>query len=310
MKIVLFFFILILLIMIYLKHKSINLNETFKNKTKFGVMWANTSNIGDDFQALAAINLLKKNNIHDYVLVNREELSDYDGEPIVLIMNGWYMHDITKFPPSNKITPIFISVYVGKEELVRQNRDYFKKHEPIGCRDLSTQKLFEKYDIKAYFSGCLTLCFDEHKKKNDSVYIVDLNGCNGGNLKNSSIRLTTHYDNVKYIKHDFFKKKSEVNDINFRLKKAKELLDKYRKAKIILTSRLHVALPCRAFNTDVKFIHQNYYKDKRFYGLTSILNGGNKNIENLDSKIDRRVINKFKININRKFSELINRYKN
>lgn len=65
-------------------------------------MWANTYNIGDDFQTLAAINLLKKNNIHDYSFINRENLINYNGPEVILIANGWYMHDLSKFPPSNK----------------------------------------------------------------------------------------------------------------------------------------------------------------------------------------------------------------
>jgi hypothetical protein len=299
-------FIIFIFILYFFIHK--NKIQHFSNRNvKFGVMWANTVNIGDDFQTLAAINLLKKNNIHEYIFINREKLSEYDGEPVVLIMNGWYMHDLSKFPPSNKITPIFISVYVEHEKLISQNIDYFKKHEPIGCRDLSTKKLFEKYDIKAYFSGCLTLCFDEHKQKGNKNYIVDLKGSNGGTLSNKDINLNTKINNLEYIEHNYFND-GEKNRLKYRLQEAEKILNKYRKANLILTSRLHVALPCRAFNTKVKFIHQNYYKDKRFKGLTEILNGGTRNINNIESNIDRRVINKFKRSINRKFSDLIKKH--
>ena len=36
-------------------------------------------------------------------------------------------------------------------------------------------RLLEKYDIKAYFTGCLTLFFDETTEKNNSKYAVDVN---------------------------------------------------------------------------------------------------------------------------------------
>ena len=306
-KVIILFLTLLILFFCLKKNKI----EYFRNKNvKFGVMWANTVNIGDDFQTLAAINLLKKNNIYDYDFVNREKLSEYDGEPLVLIMNGWYMHDITKFPPSDKITPIFISVYIDNKELVTKNLKYFKKHEPIGCRDISTKELFEKYGIKAYFSGCLTLCFDEHNKKENKNYIVDLKGSNGGNLNSNAINMKNKMKNVEYIKHNYFNTEIEKNNLEYRLKEAEKILDKYRKANLILTSRLHVALPCRAFNTNVKFIHQNYHKDKRFKGLTKILNGGTKNIENINDKIDRVIINNLKNDIESNFTKIINKYKN
>ena len=291
--------------------ESFQNNENYYNKKKFAVMWASTKNIGDDIQTLAAINLLKKNNITEYIYIDREKLSEYNGEPVVLIMNGWYMHDITKFPPSSKITPIFISVYINNEDIVKQNINYFKKYEPIGCRDIYTTNLFKKYNIKSYFSGCLTLTFDEYNKKNNKIYIVDLKGSNGGFLDEKLINLKLNFNknDIEYINHDlFFKTDNEIQDVNFRMEKANELINKYKKAKLILTSRLHCVLPSRAFNTNVKFIHKNYNTDKRFKGLDVIINGRVDNIENIPSTIDRSVINNFKESIKNKFKKLIQNF--
>ena len=54
---------------------------------------------------------------------------------------------------------------------------------------------------------------------------------------------------------------------------AELLLEKYKKAEIVITSRLHCILPCRAFNTNAIFIHKNYKSDPRFSGLKNIING-------------------------------------
>lgn len=43
-----------------------------------------------------------------------------------------------------------------------------KKYEPIGCRDISTQKFLEKNGINAYFSSCLTTTLDIDFAVNDS----------------------------------------------------------------------------------------------------------------------------------------------
>ena len=61
--------------------------------------------------------------------------------------------------------------------------------------------------------------------------------------------------------------------INDRLSMAEYLLNKYRTAEIVITTRLHCILPCRAFNTNAIFIHKNYKSDPRFSGLKNIING-------------------------------------
>ena len=175
-------------------------NHIISVPIKYAVMWASTVNIGDDIQTLAAINFLKKKGITEYTFIDREKLSDYDGEPVTLIMNGWFMHNIKKFPPSNKITPLFISVHMNNERLISNNIDYFKKYGPIGCRDDNTVKLFKKYGIDAYFTGCLTLLFDDVTEKTGGKYLVDVNTkC----TYISNIEFdTSKYNDFQIIEHD------------------------------------------------------------------------------------------------------------
>ena len=61
--------------------------------------------------------------------------------------------------------------------------------------------------------------------------------------------------------------------ISNRLKIAENLLNKYRTAELVITSRLCSILPCRAFDTDCIFIHKKYIDDPRFCGLKNIING-------------------------------------
>ena len=250
--------------------KIILKNEDKSEIKKYAVLWVPTSNIGDDIQTLAAINFLKKKGITEYTFINREKLIDYDGEPVKLIMNGWYMHNINKFPPSDKITPIFISVHINKEHLIINNINYFKKYEPIGCRDEGTVELFKKYKIDSYFTGCLTLLFDDVKEKTGGKYLVDINTkCNY--IPNIEFD-TSKYTNYQVIEHELNGIPSNIT-LNDRLIIAEKLLNKYRTAELVITSRLHCILPCRAFNTDSIFIHKNYLNDPRFSGLKNIING-------------------------------------
>jgi len=235
-------------------------------------------NIGDEIQSLAAIHMLKNNNIHEYSHIDRENLINYTGPPVHLIMNGWFMYHLNKFPPAKNITPVFISFHCRKENLIRNNIKYFKRYKPIGCRDMHTKRMFEKYDIDAYFSGCLTLAFDEVNNKNENIYSVDIN---------AKINKFLHL-NPTIIEYDY-----QERDVQKRFNKANELLEIYKKAKLILTTRLHCALPCRAFGTNVLFMHENYNTDPRFTGLKKYINGKKELILNIKKQL------------NDKFTELV-----
>ena len=48
----------------------------------------------------------------------------------------------------------------------------FKKFGPVGTRDIHTKNIFDKLDIRSYFSGCLTLTIEKFKDIEKENYIV------------------------------------------------------------------------------------------------------------------------------------------
>ena len=53
---------------------------------------------------------------------------------------------------------------------------FFKRHQPVGCRDMSTVSLLRDKGVEAYFSGCLTLTLGRTYKaarRTANTYIVD-----------------------------------------------------------------------------------------------------------------------------------------
>ena len=137
----------------------------------------NVFNIGDYIQSLAAAQFF--NNQTD-VYINREYLDEYSGDEAKLIMNGWFMHHANHWPPSSKIHPLFVSFHLNslaKEELLKEKSiEYFKKHQPIGCRDYDTVLLLQSKGVDAYFTGCMTLTLGEsYKSKSNKrgIYFVD-----------------------------------------------------------------------------------------------------------------------------------------
>ena len=121
--------------------------------------YPNSNNLGDFIQSLAARQILGKSEI---VELDRDQLHNYQKSPVFLIMNGWFMELPTNWPPSEKVSPLFLSFHLNptaKEKMLNHHGlKYLKKHEPIGCRDYYTKRLLSSFGIKTYYSACLTLC--------------------------------------------------------------------------------------------------------------------------------------------------------
>ena len=258
-------------------------------------------NVGDYVQSLAARQFLPKTD----KFMNREKLADYQGDPIQLIMNGWFTHNHSNWIPNDAIDPLFVSFHVNTSAapfmLDEKGVNYLKKHQPIGCRDKYTAQILNEKGIEAYFTGCLTLTLDNYKvddsERNDDIYIVDP----FYNYPTMNKLFQTPKHIVKgFLNGDIFK----LNKIKKQLKKvvdqellenakyvtqikpigretdeekfayAEECLKKYAKAKLVITSRIHCALPCLAMGTPVIFLNAfNTFVDTcRFDGIAELFN--------------------------------------
>ena len=138
---------------------------------------AKRKNIGDYVQSVAQEQFFQK--VDTYV--EREHLDSFESkEKVKLIMSAWFMRHTENFPPSPCIDPLFISFHIvpriEKKFFTEKCINYLKRYEPIGARDTGTKELLEKYGIKSYFSGCLTLTLGlkyKTQEKNGKVYFVD-----------------------------------------------------------------------------------------------------------------------------------------
>lgn len=244
---------------------------------EFGYIEYSTRNVGDDIQAIAAERLLPE----DKIPINRDKISQFTwGGAIPTLMNGWYMHPIGyvyregeghvrefNWPPAAVIDPLLISMHftetflpaVCSEESVR----YLLEHAPVGARDYFTLKVLQEHNIPSYFSGCLTLTLEKSTAEKDPiVYAVDVDReCV------AFIRSQTTYL-VEEIHHEMSKEMSR--NPQKRRRYAEALLEKYQKARYVVTSRLHAALPCLAFETPVLLL--NVQQDPyRFEGLKELM---------------------------------------
>lgn len=234
---------------------------------KYGlIVYKETTNIGDDIQCYAAASLLPQVD----VVIDREHLDEFKSEePVMAIMNGWFLHKKWNWPPANDLRPLFVAFhyaeyrvaqyygeYIKTEFLKGPGKDYLKAWEPIGCRDLNTVKLLENLGIKSYFSGCLTLTLPQMPRKaEDSEYIclVDLDV---KATEKFSEKAKKENINVKIMTHLISQYKPDTT-WEYRSKKVEELLTVYQNAKCVVTSRLHCALPCLALGVPVILVRKD-----------------------------------------------------
>lgn len=272
---------------------------------KFGLLTYSENkrffNVGDNIQSLAAKQYLPQ--VDEYI--NREKLADYHSDKTKLIMNGWFTHNIHNWVPSESIDPLFVSFHINNTAAPFMLSDkgvaYLKKHEPIGCRDQFSADTLKAKGIDAYFSGCLTLTLDSYKVddslRGDDVYIVDplysyptsekvfydLRSVLR-NIKNKKIfKLADKANHIKgIIDADLLKSAIFINqeppagkytDAE-KFAMAEDLLHKYAKAKLVITSRIHCALPCLAMGTPVIFINgfDSFVDSCRFDGILDLFN--------------------------------------
>lgn len=242
--------------------------------------FGNCVNIGDYIQSLAAKQYIDG----DYTLIDRDGLNFYDGKPISMIMNGWfYLYEGNDLIPNN-IDPLFISYHINNYSMVRKETlNHLKKYEPIGCRDYTTRNFLLINNIKAYFSGCLTTTLSKkYLKKNTErkgIIYCDFeleNDKTDRKINNCIQDILNKYnnENIEKVEHTY----PLTLNHEERFKKAEELLDKYSRAKLVITTRIHCALPCLALGTPVILIVKNWDK-KRYNGLSKLFNiiGYNKN---------------------------------
>lgn len=204
-----------------------------------------TGNLGDDIQMLATLPFLGSNPTP----FDRDTLALQESkEKLLLIMNGWWAaNPELAFPPAECFLPVFIGFHISERHsgyfTSSKCIEYFKKYQPIGCRDLFTMDLLEKEGIECFFSGCLSTTFDklENIPFLKKVYLVDTERVDHlipKALKENALRLTHH-----------FKGNQEDRDSAVEM-----LMEHYRKRPaLVITTRLHAALPCSAMGIPVVF---------------------------------------------------------
>jgi len=212
-----------------------------------GLICYDTSNLGDDIQTYAVSRLMP---VPDYY-INRESVSDWTS-PCKVVIAGWYKHKEQDWPPHENITPLFLSFHSAAESCVSEHLGYLRAHAPIGCRDLHTVEICRRHGLDAYFSGCVTLTLRPLKVAPlHKPIFIDVTPPEGIDHAHGNVWVSSQ-------------------DPGQRLDRARQRLEWLASATCVVTSRLHVALPCAAMGVPVLLIPPP--NDGRFSGLLQFVN--------------------------------------
>ena len=242
---------------------------------RFGLLSYRTTNIGDDIQSVAAAGLLPR--IDEYV--QRDELGSPRSHPVACILNGWFLHG-SSWPPNPGIDALVTSFHISCERSVREvvggkeSLDWLRRHGPVGCRSQSTLDFLEERGIDCHLSGCLTLTLHRPDvDRTDQIVWVDQeipDGVLPDAVARRSIKVT----------HTCAAQLS----VPERLAAARRLLRLYASAHLVITTRLHAALPCIAFGTPVVLAEPDYQADRLdcYRDLPSAFVGGSELVSLLE----------------------------
>ncbi|MFT7228853.1 MAG: hypothetical protein ACI8PW_001443 [Methylophilaceae bacterium] len=221
-----------------------------------GINFLDHFNLGDDIQTLAVSNLMPT--IDGYA--SREELNKVK-EKCIVPMCGYFLKT-ENWPPSSAIKPVFYSFHLNPKSestiLNKRGIEYLKKWQPIGCRDKGTSEILKKNGIEAYYTKCVTLTFPLRKviPKNGRIYIVG--------VKKSIYKAIPKTIATEAIIFDQSNVRLPLSDPKVKSVMAASLIEEYKtNAKLVITSKLHCALPCIAMGIPVVFLYPS--SNKRNY---------------------------------------------
>jgi len=226
-----------------------------------------TINLGDNAQSIAARDLLSRvgYDASNIVTVDRDMLASYSGEPVALIMNGVFFE--RNFPVPDAVIPIFVGFCTKSERLIRDHSEWFKRFQPVGCRDVETARMLTAAGIQATVTGCVTMTFPRRTRAPDKSRMFIVYGSGAGKLPSAVLKHIPHdlLDDAEFIYHRLPVNEMPLTEASRRWIEHYEegLLGRYRKeASLVLTPLLHVATPCLAMGVPLVLCRTNW--DTRF----------------------------------------------
>lgn len=216
---------------------------------KYGLLsvpWGH--NIGDAVQSLLLRDLYEEHGVKcsEYIPVGQS--FRYKGEKLLLPMNSCNVYggprDARKFAQSPDVDYRYLGFHLHGDLRTFGKNVKLKSDYPIGCRDVPTRDFLRSLGYNAYFSGCISMTLPKRQEGDYRlVYVIDDDAKKGLPFCDPvDLRPITSL----CLPEDAPWEKCE--------ELARERINLLRDtAKLVITSRLHVYLPCVAMGIPVLF---------------------------------------------------------
>lgn len=241
---------------------------------KFGLLidFGNSfCNYGDYIQSIAIEYVYRQMGIpeEEIIHISVKQLSTYDGEQLLLPYSYvlYYLMDQRSGTVniSEKITVVFLGASVefamhvsgySLENILDPQKKWLellRKFAPVGCRDAYTVEFLRKAGIPAYLQGCITNALPRRAAgEYKEVLLVD---CPKEFLPYIPSALLKNAKAMSNAGHN----ESQTMQENYRRIKQRYIY--YRKhARMVITSRYHVATPCNAMGIPSVFVRRAFDK--------------------------------------------------
>ena len=219
------------------------------------------TNVGNEMQSLASIQYLPE--ISSWV--DHTQMANHSARPphsaTLVIPNAWWGPAHPTFPRwslpiSPSIHPVLVSIHVnnwqnvmvppGPATLVK-----LQQYGTVGARDTRTFHSLERKNVSSFFSGCLTLTLNPklREAQPSQVLLVDT-------LNNEAVKTNLLPNSSKAFVVSYSHNLEAPFPLRFHhsFQYAYGSLLQIAAAKLVITSRIHVALPAVALGTPVIFV--------------------------------------------------------
>lgn len=194
-------------------------------------------NIGDDVQTLALCRILGPPDL----FVNRDRFPRYaDAGPIRLLANGFFT--CGPFPPPPNIEVIYLALCASSlNGSDPATLEHLRASAPLGCRDRHTMQWCARRNIPHYFAGCPAILHERTTPYDPSgpMLMVNLDPA----------LLPPGDEPVHALSYRCQPKALPTPEA--RLEAAQRRLEAYQRARLVITNRMHVAMPCLGMDVPV-----------------------------------------------------------
>lgn len=237
-----------------------------------------TENLGDHMQIIAGDRMLARAGWSTSIMIDRDdEIANAppirEDAPVAIMLNGWFKTNPAQWPPHRAFDPIYLGFHIrlfqSPSLISPEAIDHYRDHQPIGCRDRYTLSLLRSRGVDAFLSHCLTLTYPRRlpdPKQQTETFVV------------SRDKEILNYLPDEFSAYTFLTQYSGDNAFDNNMAAARDLLELYStRAKLIVTTMLHCALPAIAMGIPVIILYplnneSGQISDKeRFSSLSDII---------------------------------------